>query len=297
MARKQKAKVFNKFLDLIGIVDTADNNQDDDFDADFDTIRPRGRTAAKNSSYDSEFDDEPRMTRVQTRRERPTAHPSSSANDYFDADEGWGETVSSRPEYGARTQQRAQSKARPSANRYGSEQRSGANSASRNSGRYENTPSGDDYYRGSSSYQNGDYQQTSYRSNASSYAGYGATSRRYEFESSYGAAPIQEQYSAGRGTSGQQRHQTVIFKLRSVDECKGVILALIEKKSVLLNLDDLDSLQAQRTLDTMSGATFAIGARLSRASDRTWLITPSTVEVADSQAENTGSYGSTSRYM
>ena len=48
-------------------------------------------------------------------------------------------------------------------------------------------------------------------------------------------------------------------------------------------------------MDTMSGATFAIGATLSRASDRTWLITPSTVEVADSQAEAGGSYGG--RYM
>ena len=65
-------------------------------------------------------------------------------------------------------------------------------------------------------------------------------------------------------------------------------MALIEKKSVLLNLDELDSLQAQRTLDTMSGATFAIGARLSRASDRTWLITPSTVDVNDKQNDSVG---------
>ena len=46
--------------------------------------------------------------------------------------------------------------------------------------------------------------------------------------------------------------------------------------------------QAQRALDTMSGATYAIGATLSRASDRTWLITPSNVEVERSSMDADG---------
>ena len=295
MARKQKAKGFNKFLDFIGLVDT-DNTRDDDFDAEYDNSRSsRGRAASKNINLDDEFADEPRMTRAQPRRERTASSANSAVgnNNRFDADEGW-DTAASRPEYGARNQQRAQGTSRPSSGRYGSEQRYGNTAAQsgRTSTRYENTQSKEDgsYYRSNSYESTGSYQTGSYRT-GSSYGAYGASGRRNE-EPSYGtpsATPERAQYG------GYQRHQTVIFKLHSVDECRGVILALIEKKSVLLNLDELDSLQAQRTLDTMSGATFAIGATLSRASDRTWLITPSTVEVADSQAEAGGSYGG--RYM
>ncbi len=290
MARKQKASVFNKFLDLIGIVDTnEDDPQTDTYEDDFDTGRSNSRANAKNSRFNDEFENEPKMSRAQNRRSGTASANSSrnsSADNRFDADEGWGES-SSRPEYGARNQQRAQSKARPSA-RYANDQRS-SNPGGRTSGRYETGAESEGYYKGG--YQ--EYQQNSYRSNSAYGSAYGTNSRRYESDAACGYASEQKEADM---TAGQQRHQTVIFKLHSVDECKGVIMALIEKKSVLLNLDELDSLQAQRTLDTMSGATFAIGARLSRASDRTWLITPSTVDVNDKQndtAANSGaSYGS-----
>ena len=287
MARKQKASVFNKFLDLIGIVDTAeDERQEDGFEDDFDTGRTSGRSGStKNARFNDEFDNEPRMSRVQNKR--PAAGDSSRSS-RFDAEEGWGESAG-RPEYGARNQQRAQNKARPASNRYGSEQRTGMNAGSR-SNRYENTEHDGGYYKSGNSYQ--DYQPGSYRQSSSAYSSYGSNARgRYEADGYGSYSSDQKEMDV---SANLQRHQTVIFKLHSVDECKGVIMALIEKKSVLLNLDELDSLQAQRTLDTMSGATFAIGARLSRASDRTWLITPSTVEVNDKQndAANEGAkYG------
>lgn len=275
MARKQKASVFNKFLDLIGIVDTTeDEQQNDAFEDDFDTGRPSGRNpGVKNARFNDEFDNEPQMSRVHNKR---SASGDSSHSNRFDADEGWGGSAR-RPEYGTRNQQHAQTKARPASNRYGSEQRPGTNTGSK-SNRYENAEHDSAYYKGSS-YQ--EYQPGSYRQSGSAYGSYGSNFRsRYEADG-YGGYPSESKEMDA--SSNQQRHQTVIFKLHSVDECKGVIMALIEKKSVLLNLDELDSMQAQRTLDTMSGATFAIGARLSRASDRTWLITPSTVEVNDKQ--------------
>lgn len=290
MARKQKANIFNKFLDLIGIVDTNEEDQQGDgYEDDFNTGHAGGKNGVKNSRFADEFDNEPRMSRAGNRRPGTgfADQSKNTAASGFDADEGWAD-ASDRPEYGARNQQRAQSKTRPVSSRYGSDQRGGAGSSSRQGGRYDGAADNGGYYKERGAYQ--DYQQNSYRSGSSygsSYGSYGSNSRRYESEPSY-AAPEQKE-AAGVNT---QRHQTVIFKLHSVDECKGVIMALIEKKSVLLNLDDLDSLQAQRTLDTMSGATFAIGARLSRASDRTWLITPSTVEVNDKQNDSAASVGS-----
>ena len=296
MARKQKANIFDKFLDLIGIVDTnEDDPQGNGYEDDFNTGRNSGKGSAKNTRFTDEFDNEPRMSRAGNRRPGASSadHSKNTADSGFDADEGWADH-SARPEYGARNQQRAQSKARPASSRYGNEQRSGTGTSSRASSRYDGADNGG-YYKENGSYQ--DYQQNSYRNSnssyGSSYGSYGSNSRRYENETSYAYAAPEQKEAAN---ANQQRHQTVIFKLHSVDECKGVIMALIEKKSVLLNLDDLDTLQAQRTLDTMSGATFAIGARLSRASDRTWLITPSTVEVNDKQNDNAASAGPGSGY-
>ena len=287
MARKQKAKGFNKFLDFIGLVDAA---PEEEFETEFDYNSGRsgkGRSTVRNDAFDDEFAEEPRMTRA-PRRERP-APAQAASNNRFDADEGW-DTAASRPDYAA---ERPARQARPqqsapqgrSASRYGDSQRYGAQG--RQSARFDQ-PEADSSYR-VSSYGASSYGASgSYRMGGMSGASaFGNGGRRAESE-----MDMAFQQDAQRGQSNTwQRHQTVIFKLHSVDECKDVILALIEKKSVLLNLDELDSLQAQRTLDTMSGATFAIGATLSRASDRTWLITPSTVEVADSQMDD-GRYDS-----
>ncbi|MBO4886167.1 MAG: cell division protein SepF, partial [Clostridia bacterium] len=132
------------------------------------------------------------------------------------------------------------------------------------------------------------------RSPASAYRA-GETQPRYRAtaaRSAAASAPQSEPAGAFEASpaAGYQRHQTIIFRLRSVDECKDVILSLIDRKSVLMSLEALDSVQAQRALDTMSGAAYAIGAALSRASDKTWLITPSNVEVERSSLDEDG-YG------
>lgn len=285
MAHKQQVGFWAKMLDLIGLTEDVKDEKDIYSKDDFDGHPTHGRSAVKNPHFGDEFDDEPKMSRVQTKRTAAGTAAVGGKNG-FDFDESW-EELSARPDYGARNQQRAQSKSRPAAGRYGSEQRS-SNMNGKSSSRFEGAQENDSYYRGASSYQPGDYHPGAHRTS------YGAGSRRYD-ESAYSAysdSYSEDQYVPGRKAAdqtGAPRHQTVIFKLHSVDECKGVILALIEKKSVLLNLDELDSMQAQRTLDTMSGATFAIGATLSRASDRTWLITPSTVDVKDNPVDQAGS--------
>jgi len=81
------------------------------------------------------------------------------------------------------------------------------------------------------------------------------------------------------------RHQTVIFHLRRFEDCRDVILALLDRKSVLLNLDPLDEATAQRVIDAMGGAAFALGALISKASDKNYLITPNNVVVANGNVE------------
>ena len=47
-------------------------------------------------------------------------------------------------------------------------------------------------------------------------------------------------------------------------------------------MDDLDVKLMQRAVDTLSGAVFALHATIRKASDRTYLIAPSSVEVNES---------------
>ena len=54
---------------------------------------------------------------------------------------------------------------------------------------------------------------------------------------------------------------------------------LIHNNTVVLTLDNLDSGLMQRAVDTLSGAVFALHATSRKASERTYLIAPSGVEV------------------
>jgi len=219
-----------------------------------------------------EFANEPRMARSSTRRAS-----SQNAEDVFDADEAWDTAATRRNDYGARNQQRAQSAGRPSSGRYAGEARPSSGSTRPSSASRYETSSENAYYR-ESGYQNGSYQSGGYQSERSSYGASGYSGRSASAAASpyYGNEGMSEQNTSA---GGYHKHRIATFSIRTVDECKNVIRTLIDKKSVLLSLEEMDSVQAQRAVDTMSGATYAIGAKMNRASERSWLITPSTVEI------------------
>ena len=278
MARKQTSKRLNRFLDLIGLVDSEHDEAEQE--APVRTARNAGSRRATADDFD-EFADFEDPAPVRQRRNASVSASASRRNsrvnlendeDEFGESQGW---TNASPGYGSRnTRQRSM----PSFSR---------NAAARND-ESRGTPRYSSYSeRRTASNRREAEPQPRYRSQSAG-SGYSSQSRRgagsYEATQSSSASPV------------YQRHQTVIFMLHSVDECKELILSLIDKKSVLMNLDELDASQAQRALDTMSGATYAIGATLSRASDRTWLITPSNVEVERSSLDNDDGYGGYGRY-
>lgn len=73
--------------------------------------------------------------------------------------------------------------------------------------------------------------------------------------------------------------RTVMYNLSALEECSDVVDALIANNIVLLMLDQLDDRMIQRAVDTLSGAAFALHATIRKASDKTYLIAPRTVEV------------------
>ena len=103
---------------------------------------------------------------------------------------------------------------------------------------------------------------------------------RREAAPRYDAAPAPRQQSApmAPGTA-----RTVMFNLTSLAECGEVVNSLIKNNIVLLMMDQLDDATAQRVVDTLSGAAFALRAKIRRAADRTYLIAPSSVDVSETE--------------
>ncbi|MBR6766780.1 MAG: cell division protein SepF [Clostridia bacterium] len=75
------------------------------------------------------------------------------------------------------------------------------------------------------------------------------------------------------------RTRTVMFSIHALEDCCAVIDELIANNTVVLTMDELEGSLMQRVVDTLSGAVFALSANIRKASDKTYLITPMSVEV------------------
>lgn len=85
-----------------------------------------------------------------------------------------------------------------------------------------------------------------------------------------------------------QRSRTVMYSLRSLEDCCEVIDQLIANNTVVLTMDELDGRLLQRAVDTLSGAVFALHASIRKASDKTYLVAPMSVEVNEAYDLNRG---------
>lgn len=89
----------------------------------------------------------------------------------------------------------------------------------------------------------------------------------------------QLQRTQGRNARVSARSRTVMFSLHTLEDCCAVIDELIANNTVVLTMDEMDGHLMQRAVDTLSGAVFALSANIRKASDKTYLITPMSVEV------------------
>jgi cell division inhibitor SepF len=70
------------------------------------------------------------------------------------------------------------------------------------------------------------------------------------------------------------RGEVLILEPNSFDEIPALVQALMDHKSVLLNLNAMADVQAQRIIDFMAGATFMIEGHQERIDDFVFLFTP-----------------------
>ena len=95
----------------------------------------------------------------------------------------------------------------------------------------------------------------------------------------YGGAVAPQRAPVPRAPRVSQRSRTVMYSLRSLEDCCEVIDQLIANNTVVLTMDELDGHLLQRAVDTLSGAVFALHASIRKASDKTYLVAPMSVEV------------------
>ncbi len=275
---------FNRLLNFIGLVDESEDQGNV-----YDDGRPQGA-----STYN------PPARRSQTNA-RPVRGQEFDEPRYPQASRGYDDRYQGSPS-SSRYQSQTRYDDYPPQRDYRQPSREPAYNGSRSSGaamRRQN-----EYDRGpqrQDSYRQADYARDSYQPRD------GYQPRNYQQPRQ--AAPRYDDYppqrSAGRDNAprmpepreepvrdnvvrlreGSGRAETMIFYLHQLEECREVITALLDNKTVLLNLEDMDERLIQRGIDTLCGAAFALNATLRKASDKTYLIAPNSVTVESSSDE------------
>ena len=134
-----------------------------------------------------------------------------------------------------------------------------------------------------------DDYRASERRTASRFDDSGYSSRPQRASSRYSQQPdpryggssenVPQRVAPQRSMRVSQRSRTVMYSLHSLEDCCEVIDQLIANNTVVLTMDELDGHLLQRAVDTLSGAVFALHASIRKASDRTYLVAPMSVEV------------------
>lgn len=85
-----------------------------------------------------------------------------------------------------------------------------------------------------------------------------------------------------------RKHIEVIVYVRMLEDCQHIIQAVLDAKSVFLNLEEVDDVMLQRVIDMLGGAAYALGATMQKISHRAYLVSPKTVDVVNSDMSGTG---------
>ena len=74
--------------------------------------------------------------------------------------------------------------------------------------------------------------------------------------------------------------EVCVIKPSSVDDSREICETLLTNRTVILNLEGMDVELAQRIIDFISGAAYAISGNLQRISNYIFLVTPANVDIS-----------------
>lgn len=84
----------------------------------------------------------------------------------------------------------------------------------------------------------------------------------------------------------QPSQKVVLCEPRSYDEVQEIADNIINKRSVVINLQRMDNHQAKRIVDFLSGTVYALNGDIQKLGAETFLCTPNHVDVSGSISES-----------
>ncbi|WP_277677822.1 cell division protein SepF [Gracilibacillus dipsosauri] len=85
--------------------------------------------------------------------------------------------------------------------------------------------------------------------------------------------------------SVQPSAKMVLCEPRSYDEVQDIAEHVVNRRSVVINLQRVDTGQARQIIDFMSGAVYAVSGQIKKLGSQTFLCTPENIEITGSITE------------
>lgn len=101
--------------------------------------------------------------------------------------------------------------------------------------------------------------------------------KKYQPASGNNKITPMRQHPAARKSGNME---VCVVKPSSVDDSREITETLLSGRTVILNLEGMDLEIAQRIIDFVSGATFAISGNLQKISNYIFLVTPTNVDIS-----------------
>ncbi|MBQ8526274.1 MAG: cell division protein SepF [Clostridia bacterium] len=108
-------------------------------------------------------------------------------------------------------------------------------------------------------------------SSNSSYS-FGSASKNSEYDSSRNRSRLVNMSPAGN-------QNMIITAIKEYSDCKDIVRQLKEKKSVIINVDQMDKVTAKRVVDFLSGAITAIDGDIKKISNSIVVVAPSNIKL------------------
>ena len=86
--------------------------------------------------------------------------------------------------------------------------------------------------------------------------------------------------TSGVGISSGSSIEMVVVKPEKLETVTQIADYLVDRKTILLNLEDTNKETARRLIDFLNGVAYAINGDLRKVATNTYVITPSNVELS-----------------
>ncbi|UOQ85502.1 cell division protein SepF [Gracilibacillus salinarum] len=86
-------------------------------------------------------------------------------------------------------------------------------------------------------------------------------------------------------SSVQKNTKMVLCEPRTYNEVQDIADHIVNRRSVVINLQRVDNQQARQIIDFMSGTVYAVSGQIKKLGSQTFLCTPENIEISGSITE------------